>query len=81
MTYTQKLHLSIHQINFTAYLYGDGNAWDNKKAKTLRKQFPRGKVQQRLEALELKSLLYRLSEELDTIKAASGGILAYSCAE
>ena len=52
MNYIKNLSDTIITSNQKALSYGDGKAWDNKKAKTSRLSMPRGRVFQVLEGLE-----------------------------
>ena len=57
MDYMHRLNQALVDNNRKAFLYRDGKAWDNRKAKTQRLLAPRGKVFERLESLEFKKIL------------------------
>jgi hypothetical protein len=52
INYMENLSETIIMCNQKALSYGDGKAWDNKKAKTSRLSIPRGRIFRTLEGLE-----------------------------
>lgn len=56
-TYNENLNKNLKDNNRKALKYGDGLAWDNKKAKTSRLYKPRGRAYRRLDSIETRKLL------------------------
>lgn len=53
-TYTQNLNQTLIKASRKAFLYGDGKAWDNRKAKICRRHMPRGKAYRRMVNMDWK---------------------------
>lgn len=61
--YMARMDATLSQLNRKALRYGDGQAWDKRKAKCMCVQAPRGKVYRRLLDISWKEL-HRKNKEI-----------------
>lgn len=66
MNYLDNLMKQCQVINRKAFNYRDGRAWDNKKCKTARRHWPRGKAFRRLMRMENKAKWDALSARINS---------------
>ncbi len=70
-SYLDNLKDTMVSVNKKSFDYGDYKAWDNKKAKTLRKHYPRGPAIRRIEGLKIRAFLTELFAVVDEFKEAN----------
>lgn len=72
--YMTRMATTLTQMNRKAFMYGNGQAWDNRKAKSMRTQAPRGRVYHRLAAMDWRKSYGKLTSPIEAL-----GDLGWKC--
>jgi len=65
LTYIERVQGACIDANHAAMLYGDGKAWNNRKAKTRKMYVPRGKCFKRMEEMQRDADWRNINEGLE----------------